>query len=579
MQWFIRTTEDLRERIEQIYRLESALARLDTLAANIDNISQQLEKDLRPSKVQHEMRLRALEPLLEQIEDQERFKAELLKLLEDSAAEIKSLRQEYTALKKISTTKNEKQFEQFTADIAALRSDLNSLKEELSAPKEDQSAEQIAALQSELDALKEKLSEPKEDQSAEEIAALRSELDALKEQLSEPKEDQSAEQIAALRSELDALKEKLSEPKEGQSAEQIVALQSELDALKEKLSEPKEDQSAEEIAALRSELDALKEQLSEPKEDQSAEEIKKLRAEFQSNSSAKDEEIKQLWQLFDERIASKDAEIKQLREQATELTSRLEDRGNAITEIIRQVEHLWKKIDGLEDKLEKQEAPQPKAKRKTVEKASKEPIDSEPKILQFEIESSGVVYLSGTPDEITTKLKAAMNVEELQTFLEGSKAANKVIFLRSLDRHVRNLQKLTYKLNFDEYGDNQASEEITKKFFEIFKLTLLESVASTSYRGLTRQPEFYREFLTHFNRYLQRCGIYTRRVLPNGRLTEQDRLDMKINRRETINAANDDLIVEVERLPYYIDYLSADGETKNLFFEGKMIAYGLKGNS
>ena len=501
MQWFIRTTEDLRERIEQIYRLESALARLDTLAANIDNISQQLEKDLRPSKVQHEMRLRALEPLLEQIEDQERFKAELLKLLEDSAAEIKSLRQEYTALKKISTTKNEKQFEQFTADIAALRSDLNSLKEELSAPKEDQSAEQIAALQSELD------------------------------------------------------------------------------ALKEKLSEPKEDQSAEEIAALRSELDALKEQLSEPKEDQSAEEIKKLRAEFQSNSSAKDEEIKQLWQLFDERIASKDAEIKQLREQATELTSRLEDRGNAITEIIRQVEHLWKKIDGLEDKLEKQEAPQPKAKRKTVEKASKEPIDSEPKILQFEIEPSGVVYLSGTPDEITTKLKAAMNVEELQTFLEGSKAANKVIFLRSLDRHVRNLQKLTYKLNFDEYGDNQASEEITKKFFEIFKLTLLESVASTSYRGLTRQPEFYREFLTHFNRYLQRCGIYTRRVLPNGRLTEQDRLDMKINRRETINAANDDLIVEVERLPYYIDYLSADGETKNLFFEGKMIAYGLKGNS
>ena len=107
-------------------------------------------------------------------------------------------------------------------------------------------------------------------------------------------------------------------------------------------------------------------------------------------------------------------------------------------------------------------------------------------------------------------------------------------------------------------------------------MTLLESVASASYRGLSRQPEFYREFLGHFNRYLQRCGIYTRRVLPNGRLTEQDKIDMKINRRDTINAANDDLIAEVERLPYYIDYLGADGSIKNLFFEGKLIAYGTK---
>ena len=488
MQWFIRTTEELRERIEQIYRLESALARLDTLAANIDNMSEQLEQELRPAKVQHEMRLRALEPLLEQIEDQERFKEELLKWLDDSTAEIKRLRQEFSGLKKLSAAKTEKLVEQHATNSKMFRAELEAFKETLDASSGVQ--------------------------ASKDIAALRVDFELLKEELAAPKDDPSAEKIAALQSDFDRLKEKLSEPKD----------------------------------------------------DHTLEEMQKIYSEFKSSLSAKDEEIKQLWQLFEERLKTKDEEIAQLKAQ-------LDDRGSAIGELIRQVEHLWKKLDGLEEKFE---APPPKNKKKSGDRTSKVADDAEPRILQFEIESGGTVYINGTPEEIITKLKAAMNVEEMQTFLDGSKAANKIIFLRSLDRHVRNLQKLTYKLNFDEYGEAQLSEEITKKFFEIFKLTLLESVASASYRGLSRQPEFYREFLGHFNRYLQRCGIYTRRVLPNGRLTEQDKIDMKINRRDTINAANDDLIAEVERLPYYIDYLGADGSIKNLFFEGKLIAYGTK---
>ena len=528
MQWFIRTTEELRERIEQIYRLESALARLDTLAANIDNMSEQLEQELRPAKVQHEMRLRALEPLLEQIEDQERFKEELLKWLDDSTAEIKRLRQEFSGLKKLSAAKTEKLVEQHATNSKMFRAELEAFKETLDASSGVQASKDIAALRVDFELLKEELAAPKDDPSAEKISVLQSDIDAIK-------------------SDMDAL-------------------QSEIDSLKEELAAPKDDPSAEKIAALQSDFDRLKEKLSEPKDDHTLEEMQKIYSEFKSSLSAKDEEIKQLWQLFEERLKTKDEEIAQLKAQ-------LDDRGSAIGELIRQVEHLWKKLDGLEEKFE---APPPKNKKKSGDRTSKVADDAEPRILQFEIESGGTVYINGTPEEIITKLKAAMNVEEMQTFLDGSKAANKIIFLRSLDRHVRNLQKLTYKLNFDEYGEAQLSEEITKKFFEIFKLTLLESVASASYRGLSRQPEFYREFLGHFNRYLQRCGIYTRRVLPNGRLTEQDKIDMKINRRDTINAANDDLIAEVERLPYYIDYLGADGSIKNLFFEGKLIAYGTK---
>ena len=536
MQWFIRTTEELRDRIEDVYHLDRALRQLEIVVADVESISERIEQDLRPTKVQHEMRLRALEPLLEQIEENEQLRTGLVEHLNEMAAEIKNLRQEFTALKKVSTAKGEKYVEQTTEEFKKVRAELDGLRAQLSEPKEDHSAEEINALKQTLNAFEEKLSEP-----TEEIKLIRAELVEVQAKLSEPKDEPAAAEIKSLRSDIDGLKEKLFDP-------------------------------TEDINLIRADIDGLRAKLSEPKSDPSLEVIKKLRAEFQSILSAKDEELKQLWQLFEDKVAAKDEEIKQLRAQTAVMSTQLEDRGSAISELIRQIDYLWKKIEGMESKLETP----PKVEKKRASKSSKATLnEEEPKIMLFEIEPNGEAYISGTPEEITTKLKAAMNVEELQTFLESSKAANKIIFLRSLDRHVRNLQKLTYKLNFDEFGAGQASEEITKRYFEIFRLTLLESVTSTSYRGLVRQSDFYREFLQHFNRYLQRCGIYTRRVLPNGRITEQDLIDMKLTRRDTVNAANDGLIIEVERLPYYIDYLDAAGELKHLFFEGRMLVYSL----
>ncbi|MBQ9478201.1 MAG: hypothetical protein IJU71_01480, partial [Selenomonadaceae bacterium] len=417
------------------------------------------------------------------------------------------------------------------------------------------------------------------------------------EPLIDPRIDSTVEEVKTLRAELDALKEKISEPppeptidpKVEQTVEDVKSIRSELNALKEKISEPppeptidpKVEQTVEDVKAIRSELDTLK-QLAEALAEKANEplpldDLNRIAEQTESRLSAKDEEIKQLWQLFSERIEAKEAEIAQLKAQTNELLSQLETRDGAINELIRQIDYLWKKFDDVDARFEqhKEPPPPPKVEPKAIIESVATPSEEVPKILLFEIEPQGEVYINGTPDEITTRLKAAMNVEEIKAFLDGSKAANKVIFLRSLERHVRNLQKLTYKLNFNEYEGGRASEEITKKFFEIFKLTLLESVTATAYRGLGRQFEFYREFVRLFNRYLQRCGLYTRRVMPNGRVTDQDRLDMKIVERETANAANDNLIAEVERLPYYIDYIDPNGATQKIFFEGKMIVYGL----
>ena len=555
MQWFIPTTEELHDRIEQIYRLESALARLDNLAAIIDNLVERIEKDLRPSKVQHEMRLRALEPLLEQIEDTDAFRADMQDQFDQSTAEIKKLRQEFTALKKISASKNEKFFEQTITELNGVRVELEELKKNALSAKEDQTAAealaQVDQLRLELDGLKEKLSEPTID----------------------PKLEQKVEQIEPRVEQIDQRIEQIDQRVE-QIDQRIEQLHSAFEGLKEKVSEPTVDPriepTIEEMKRIRAELSEVRELTSNTPEPISIDELNRIANKFDSNLSAKDEEIKQLWQLFSERIEAKEAEIEQLRAQSKELSTQLETRDGAINELIRQIDYLWKKFDEVDEKFK---ALPSKSKSKAPVESANPSSEDEPKILMFEIERTGEVYINGTAEEITARLKAAMNVDEIKTFLDSSKAANKVIFLRSLDRHVRNLQKLTYKLNFNEYEGGQTSEEITKKYFEIFKLTLLESVTATSYRGMSRQLEFYREFLKHFNQYLQRCGIYTRRVLPNGRVTEQDLIDMKISRRETTKVANKDLIAEVERLPYYIDYVDADGGIRKLFFEGKMIAY------
>ena len=533
MQWFIRTTDDLRERIEQIYRLESALRRVDNLAADVESMSQRIEKDLRPSKVQHEMRLRALEPLLEQIEDTDNFRADVQGQLDQSATEIKNLRQEFTALRKISAAKNEKFFEQTITELNGVRVEMEELKKKASTIEPP------------------KVEPPPEPEPSPEPTI-------------DPRIDSTVEEVKTLRAELDALTQKISEPPP------------------EPTIDPKVEQTVEDVKAIRSELDTLK-QLAEALAEKANEplpldDLNRIAEQTESRLSAKDEEIKQLWQLFSERIEAKEAEIAQLKAQTNELLSQLETRDGAINELIRQIDYLWKKFDDVDARFEQHKEPPPpppKVEPKAIIESVSTPSEEVPKILLFEIEPQGEVYINGTPDEITTRLKASMNVEELKAFLDGSKAANKVIFLRSLERHVRNLQKLTYKLNFNEYEGGRASEEITKKFFEIFKLTLLESVTATAYRGLGRQFEFYREFVRLFNRYLQRCGLYTRRVMPNGRVTDQDRVDMKIVERETANAANDNLIAEVERLPYYIDYIDPNGATQKIFFEGKMIVYGL----
>ncbi len=107
MQWFMPTTKELRDRIEQMYRLDGALTQLKAVTADVESIRQKIESDLSPTKVQHEMRLNALEQLqlLERIDAQNRALGGLQAALTQQLEENNRLRQELTSLKNLLSTK------------------------------------------------------------------------------------------------------------------------------------------------------------------------------------------------------------------------------------------------------------------------------------------------------------------------------------------------------------------------------------------------------------------------------------------------------------------------------------------
>ena len=90
-----------------MYRFDGALTQLKAVTADVESIRQKIESDLSPTKVQHEMRLNALEQLqlLERIDAQNRALGGLQAALTQQVEENNRLRQELTSLKNLLSTK------------------------------------------------------------------------------------------------------------------------------------------------------------------------------------------------------------------------------------------------------------------------------------------------------------------------------------------------------------------------------------------------------------------------------------------------------------------------------------------
>ena len=309
----------------------------------------------------------------------------------------------------------------------------------------------------------------------------------------------------------------------------------------------------------------------------SSEEIKKeldgLRSEMEQEKSARlafekeyKDQIDIVKKYFAQQIQARDEAIEKLNEQFAKVYIDSTDKDNKIIELNERLQKQEAELKARETKIAELEQRLSK-----LEAGSNDGGDVEPKIFKFLLPSSDEVFISGTHQQIITKIKSAMNIDEIKNFLHNSGHPQKNIFLRNFEKHVSYLQKMLNKLNLKNYDDATISEEVTEKYFKVFQPTLLDNVAVSIYRGLDKEPQFYGEFLNLFNAYLQRCGLYTRKVTPDIKAVDSDYEDMKPIPRVVQDFAQDKMILEVQQLPYYINYLDDEGNVQNLFHDGKMI--------
>ena len=213
-------------------------------------------------------------------------------------------------------------------------------------------------------------------------------------------------------------------------------------------------------------------------------------------------------------------------------------------------------------------------------------------IENFDIKPNGRVFFTNKPDEVFQNLKIADNLAGLTTFLESSDFDKKDNFIRILDNYRQNLKKVSDKVRRKKFNEDALSEEVTEAFFNTLSKHFLATIPISIYRGARletletldaaeqeKEFKFYSAFLVKVNEYLAACHVYTAPIIPKSTMTSSDIDRMSVTRKDTEDPAEDNVIDEVERLPYYMDYVSENGEIENFCSEGKMVVLKYDGDA
>ena len=213
-------------------------------------------------------------------------------------------------------------------------------------------------------------------------------------------------------------------------------------------------------------------------------------------------------------------------------------------------------------------------------------------IEDFNIQPTGKIFLTNKPDEIFNNLKIAGNLTGITSFLESSNFDKKENFIRIIENYRQNLKKVSDKMRRKKFNEDALSEEVTEAFFNTLSKFFLATIPISIYRGARLETleaadeqsrekdfQFYSAFLTKINEYLAACHVYTVPVHPKNLMTSADIDRMSVTRKETSDNAEDNVIDEVERLPYYMDYTTEGGETENFCSEGKMVVLKFDGGA
>ncbi len=289
--------------------------------------------------------------------------------------------------------------------------------------------------------------------------------------------------------------------------------------------------------------------------------------------------------ILEQRIATLEADNQNLVKKNAELSAQILQHQNYFTQIqttFNNQQAFNKNLESNVDTFSKEVELQKKindefdARIKKLESFKETPTLT---IKDFHIKKSNRLFFTNEPRDAERSLATAEKVTEIIDFLKKSNFSKKENFIQLLENYYRNLQKFADKLKRGKFDEDNFSEEASKAFFSVLSKYLLMALPVSIYRGIKENPAFYAAFLKKINSYLAACNVYTELVEPNKLMTHGDLEKMNVIKKTTDVKNKDKLIDEVERLPYFLDYLNEDDEIEYCSFEGTMTVMKFEGGA
>lgn len=196
----------------------------------------------------------------------------------------------------------------------------------------------------------------------------------------------------------------------------------------------------------------------------------------------------------------------------------------------------------------------------------------------FHIVSNNKILFSQDCSRNLNSMNKIKDLYGILNYLNTANNENKDIYIKIVSKYNEMINKFINNIDFDKYDEDEISEELSEGFFKILKKYFIDKLMVGIYRGMKSGDSFYLGFLKNINEYLKSCNVYTRLLKINVKKTREDDNDIDILPKPTDDESKNNIIEEIEMLPYYLDFINEYGEKESIVIYGRAIVLSSKLN-
>lgn len=158
-------------------------------------------------------------------------------------------------------------------------------------------------------------------------------------------------------------------------------------------------------------------------------------------------------------------------------------------------------------------------------------------------------------------------------YLESASDKN-AAYVKLTARYRDKIAREVEHIDWEDVTEDEEIEDTLRQLLSVLHKELLKGIFRPLYRGLRESMGgFELGLLKAYNQYLEDNGFYSRNTTRIGEIAspEKDYKDMEPVRDEWSGGKKHGEILEVELLPYYLNYINEKGEKASVCTQGSMI--------